>query len=64
MHCRCVPIAGGLGSDVAEYLVRRCDRSTTVLFGILQDLDQHSLATRRKVTIPLLRTLLDEQQGA
>ncbi|WP_339868367.1 DnaA regulatory inactivator Hda [Pseudohongiella nitratireducens] len=53
-----------LGSDVAEYLVRRCERSTTTLFGILQDLDQHSLATRRKVTIPLLRTLLDEQEAA
>lgn len=53
-----------LGRDVAEYLVSRYERSTEALFNILQDLDQLSLATRRKVTIPLLRTLLDEKQGA
>lgn len=53
-----------LGQDVAEYLVSRYERSTEALFGILQDLDQLSLATRRKVTIPLLRTLLDEKQRA
>lgn len=53
-----------LGQDVAEYLVSRYERSTAALFAILQDLDQLSLATRRKVTIPLLRTLLDEKQQA
>lgn len=53
-----------LGKDVAEYLVNRYERSTETLFSILQDLDLLSLATRRKVTIPLLRTLLDERQRA
>jgi len=53
-----------LGKDVAEYLVNRYERSTETLFSILQDLDLLSLATRRKVTIPLLRTLLDEKQRA
>lgn len=47
-----------LGDEVAEYLVRRSERSMTSLFAVLQQLDRHSLETQRKVTVPLLKSLM------
>ena len=47
-----------LGDDVAQYLVRRSERSMTSLFAVLQQLDRHSLETGRKVTVPLLKSLM------
>lgn len=47
-----------LSDDVAAYLVSRSERSTHALFAILQQLDRHSLETQRKVTIPLLKSLM------
>jgi len=47
-----------LGDDVAEFLVRRNQRSMAALFGVLQALDRHSLETGRRVTIPLLKSLM------
>lgn len=47
-----------LSDDVAAYLVTRSERSMNTLFEVLQRLDQHSLETQRKVTLPLLKTLM------
>lgn len=47
-----------LSDDVAAYLVSRSERSMSSLFNVLQKLDQHSLETRRKVTLPLLKQLM------
>jgi DnaA family protein len=47
-----------LSDDVAAYLVSRSERSMSSLFDVLSKLDQHSLETRRKVTLPLLKTLM------
>lgn len=47
-----------LADEVAAYLVSRSERSMSSLFDVLQKLDQHSLETRRKVTLPLLKTLM------
>ncbi|MDO8908099.1 MAG: DnaA regulatory inactivator Hda [Pseudohongiella sp.] len=47
-----------LSDEVATYLVSRSERSMSSLFEVLQKLDQHSLETRRKVTLPLLKTMM------
>lgn len=47
-----------LSDEVAAYLVSRSERSMSSLFDVLQRLDQHSLETQRKVTLPLLKTLM------
>lgn len=47
-----------LSDDVAGYLVRRSERSMSALIGVLHELDRHSLETQRKVTVPLLRSLM------
>jgi len=48
-----------LSDDVASYLVSRCERSMSALIATLHELDQRSLETRRKVTVPLLRALMN-----
>lgn len=47
-----------LSDDVAAYLVSRSERSMSSLFEVLQKLDQHSLETKRKVTLPLLKAVM------
>jgi DnaA family protein len=47
-----------LADEVAEYIVRRSERSMNSLFAILQQLDSHSLATGRKVSIPMIRAMM------
>ena len=47
-----------LSAEVADYLVTRSERSMSTLFATLQKLDRHSLETRRRVTIPLLKSLM------
>jgi DnaA-homolog protein len=48
-----------LSDEVAAYLVSRSERSMSSLFDVLQKLDQHSLETQRKVTLPLLKTMMN-----
>ncbi len=48
-----------MGSEVADYLLRRCPRDMDSLFNLLNRLDQASLAAQRRLTIPFVRDLLD-----
>lgn len=47
-----------LSDDVARYVLQRNERSMSGLFDFLNRLDQHSLVTQRKITIPLVRDLV------
>ena len=47
-----------LGDDVASYVLQRNARSMHSLFDLLERLDQRSLETGRRITIPLVRQLL------
>ena len=47
-----------MGNEVAEYLLRRCPRDMDSLFNLLNQLDQASLAAKRRLTIPFVRELL------
>lgn len=47
-----------LSDEVASYLVARSERSMNALFAVLQQLDQHSLEMKRRVTVPLLKSLM------
>ena len=62
--------AGGRGlklsAQVADYLLARVDRSMKSLMRILDLIDLNSLVQQRKITVPLVRELLDsnpELQG-
>ena len=41
-----------------DYIMQRCDRQTSRLMQFLDQLDQHSLAGQRRITIPLVRELI------
>jgi DnaA family protein len=49
-----------LGDGVARYLVARLPRSLTELLGILDRLDQASLAAKRPLTLPFVRAELGD----
>jgi DnaA family protein len=52
-----------LSEDAALYLVHRLPRDVHSLFGVLDVLDEASLAAQRRLTIPFLREQLDGQGG-
>jgi len=45
--------------EVLDYLVKRLSRDTRYLFGLLDRLDQASLASKKKITIPFVKEVLD-----
>jgi DnaA family protein len=44
-----------LSEEVAHYVLQRTERSSKGLFSLLERLDEHSLRTQRRITIPLVR---------
>jgi len=48
-----------LSQDVTAYLLRHAQRDMPSLLALLDALDRYSLETRRAITVPLLRELLD-----
>ncbi|MEX0739760.1 MAG: DnaA regulatory inactivator Hda [Pseudohongiella sp.] len=48
-----------LSEEVAGYLVRRCERSMSALMAMLHELDRHSLELQRKITVPLIKSLMN-----
>jgi DnaA family protein len=57
---RAAALARGLplGTDVADYLLRRFPRNLPTLLEVLEQLDQASLAAQRPLTLPFVRTVL------
>ena len=53
----------GLTFDTAtcDYILQRCHRQTVQLMEFLDQLDRHSLAGQRKITIPLVREVLGQR---
>ena len=49
-----------LPDEVASYLINRVDRDMPTLMDMLDRIDVASLAAQRRITIPFVRTLLDE----
>ncbi|HEV7821942.1 MAG TPA: DnaA regulatory inactivator Hda [Burkholderiales bacterium] len=49
-----------LSPEVVTYLLRRVQRDLPSLLALLDALDRYSLASRRAITLPLLRELLNE----
>jgi DnaA family protein len=47
-----------LPADVAQFLLRRLPRDMTSLCDALDRLDQASLATQRRLTVPFVRTVI------
>ena len=50
-----------LGRDVIEFLLSRQRRDMAALLGTLRALDRYSLSTKRQVTIPLVKELLQPE---
>ena len=48
-----------LSQEVADYLLRHAERDMPSLLALLDALDRYSLASRRAITVPLLRELLN-----
>lgn len=46
-----------LGDDALQFLLSRSDRGMHSLLALLDALDQHSLATQRRLTVPLIKSL-------
>lgn len=47
-----------ISDEVGRYLLTRSSRELTALLGVLDTLDEVSLVTRRRITIPLVRSVL------
>ena len=52
-----------LGDDVISYLLAHGRRDMPALLGALAALDRHSLATKRPITVPMLRDWLQRDIG-
>ena len=50
-----------LGDEIAEYLLRHLKRDLPSLMTVLEALDRYSLETKRPITLPLLRELLQSE---
>lgn len=48
-------------SEVAAFLLRRCRRDMAALFSLLNELDHATLAAQRKLTVPFVKTVLDNR---
>lgn len=53
-----------LSDDVMDYLMHRLDRNLSFLMRLLDRLDEFALSQHRAVTVPLLRQMLSEEEGA
>lgn len=51
-----------LSLEMADYLLARARRDMPSLIALVDALDRHSLETKRPVTLPLLRELLNQNQ--
>ena len=49
-----------ISSDVCGYLIKRYSRELKQLVDLLNQIDQQSLVHKRKVTVPFVKTVLDE----
>lgn len=47
-----------LSEEAAHFILNHCPRNTPTLFAILEQLDQASLAAKRRLTIPFIKTVL------
>lgn len=50
-----------LPTEVGRLLLQRTERSNKALFALLDTLDKAALAAQRKLTVPFVRALLDQQ---
>jgi len=50
-----------LGDDVLDYMLRRFSRDLGSLMELLAQLDQYALQTQRGITIPLIRSMLENE---
>jgi DnaA family protein len=50
-----------LPQDVLQYLLRRAPRNFAALCRLLDAMDAASLATQRRITVPLVRDVLAQQ---
>jgi len=53
-----------LSQEVTDYVLRHAQRDMPSLLAVLDALDRHSLETKRAITVPLLRKLLETRPGS
>jgi len=52
-----------LGTDMVDYIMRRCPREPGYLMGLLEEIDQESLRVQRRPTIWLVRQILETHES-
>jgi chromosomal replication initiation ATPase DnaA len=50
----------GVGAEVLTYILARMERSFAAAHALVAALDRHALATRRRITIPLARDVMEK----
>ena len=50
-----------LSDDVMDFLLTRLSRDLKSLMALLERLDRYALASKRAITVPLLRQMLTEE---
>jgi len=52
-----------LTDEVGNYLLRRTERSNSALFSLLDQLDSAALVAQRRLTVPLVRSVIDSSDS-
>lgn len=52
-----------LTDEVGNYLLRRTERSNSALFSLLDQLDSAALAAQRRLTVPLVRSVIESNDS-
>lgn len=60
LTCRATARGLGLPEETAQFLLRRFPRDLSSLFALLDTLDAASLVEQRRLTIPFVKTVLDQ----
>ncbi|MBC7983773.1 MAG: DnaA regulatory inactivator Hda [Candidatus Obscuribacterales bacterium] len=63
LQARATQLGLELPLDAAQYLLRRLPRDMSTLCNALQTLDEESLATRRRLTVQLVREVLERPRA-
>ena len=63
LRLRAAALGLEMPDEVTRYLLRREQRESSVLFALLERLDRASLSAQRRLTVPFVKEIMEEERG-
>lgn len=63
LRLRAAALGLEMPDEVTRYLIRREKRESSVLFALLERLDRASLSAQRRLTVPFVKAIMEEERG-